>query len=129
MTAGGGIAKPPVHLISLAQLVILVGACSLLGMVDQVFALSALCGGLIAVLPQAYFAARALRQLGARSALAMARDSYTGEVAKFMLSVVGFAAVFILLRPVSGVAVFAGYLGMLAVQIIGSWWLLRRPAT
>ena len=84
---------------------------------------------MIAVLPQAYFAARALRQLGARSALVMARDSYTGEVAKFLLSVVGFAAVFILLRPVSGPAVFAGYLGMLAVQIIGSWWLLRRPAT
>jgi ATP synthase protein I len=34
--------------------------------------------------------------------------------------------VFAALRPISGLAVFAGYLAMLAIQIIGSWLLLTR---
>ncbi len=83
-------------------------------------------GGLIAILPQAYFATLAFRWRGARSARAIARSSYAGEVGKFLLSVAGFAAVFVMLRPISGLAVFAGYLAMLAIQILGSWLLLRR---
>jgi ATP synthase protein I len=46
-------------------------------------------------------------------------------VGKFLLSVAGFAVVFATLRPIDGLAVFAGYLVMLVVQIIGSWMLLR----
>jgi len=44
---------------------------------------------------------------------------------KFLLSVAGFAVVFATLRPIDGLAVFAGYLVMLAIQITGSWLLLR----
>jgi len=81
-------------------------------------------GGLIAVVPQAYFATLAFRWRGARAAGAIARSSYAGEVGKFFLSVAGFAMVCSALRPISGLAVFAGYLVMLAIQIIGSWLLL-----
>lgn len=128
MTDGARLAKPPVYRISLAQLALLLPACLMLALWDRVWGISALCGGLVAVVPQGWFAARAFRYRGARSARAMARAGYTGEVGKFLLSAVGFAAVFILLRPVSGAAVFAGYLSMLAIQIIGSWILLRRQA-
>jgi len=81
---------------------------------------------LIAILPQAYFAALTFRWRGARSARAIARSAYAGQVGKFLLSFAGFAAVFVALRPIDAPAVFAGYLLMLVIQITGSWLLLRQ---
>lgn len=123
--AGAELSRPPVHRITLAQLAVLAPLCLLLYRVDKVWAYSMLCGGLIAILPQAYFAATAFRWRGARSARAIARSSYAGEVGKFILSIAGFALVFATLRPIDGLAVFVGFLAMLILQIIGSWWLLR----
>ena len=80
----------------------------------------------VSILPQAYFAALAFRWRGARSAKAIARSAYVGQVGKFLLSLAGFAAVFVALRPIDAPAVFAGYLLMLVIQITGSWLLLRR---
>jgi len=123
---GAEIARPPVHRIILAQLAALVLLCLVLLALDKVRAYSVLSGGLIAIVPQAYFAALAFRWRGARSAAAIARSSYAGETGKFLLSVAGFAAVFAMLRPIDGPAVFVGYLAMLAIQITGSWLLLTR---
>mgnify|MGYP001545583699 CR=1 FL=1 len=123
--AGAEIARPPVHRITLAQFAILVPCCLVLLAVDREMAVSVLSGGLIAVLPQAYFAALAFRWRGARSARAIARSSYMGETGKYLLSVAGFAVVFAAVRPIDGLAVFAGYLAMLAIQITGSWLLLK----
>jgi ATP synthase protein I len=124
--AGGEIARPPVHRITLAQLALLVALSALLLAFDRVIAYSVLSGGLIAIVPQAYFAVLAFRWRGARSARAIARSSYAGEMGKFLLSVAGFALVFAVLRPIDGPAVFGGYLAMLILQITGSWWLLTR---
>ena len=122
---GAEIERPPVHRITLAQLAILVPLCLLLLAYDKVCAYSVASGGLVAIIPQAYFAALAFRWRGARSARAIARSSYAGEVGKFLLSVAGFAVVFATVRPIDGLAVFVGYLAMLAIQITGSWLLLR----
>ena len=122
---GAEIARPPVHRITLAQLVLLVPLCLLLLALDKVCAYSVLSGGLVAIVPQAYFAALAFRWRGARSARAIARSGYAGEIGKFLLSIAGFAVVFAAARPIDGLAVFAGYLAMLAIQITGSWLLLR----
>lgn len=120
------IARPPVHRITLAQLAVLVSMCLIfLAMGDKLVSGSLLSGGLVAVLPQAYFAIRAFRWRGARSARAIARAGYSAEVGKFLLSGAGFALVFALVRPISGVAVITGYLVMLVVQVTGSWLLLR----
>ena len=124
--AGAEILRPPVHRITLAQLAILLLLCLILLSSDKVRAFSVFSGGLIAILPQAYFALLAFRWRGARSARAIARSSYVGQVGKFLLSVAGFAAVFVALRPIDAPAVFAGYLLMLMIQITGSWMLLRR---
>lgn len=124
--AGAEILRPPVYRITLAQLLILVLLCLFLLASDKVRAYSVFSGGLIAILPQAYFAALTFRWRGARSARAIARSSYAGQVGKFLLSVAGFAAVFVALRPIDAPAVFAGYLAMLVIQITGSWLLLRR---
>jgi len=124
--AGAEILRPPVYRITLAQLAILVLLCLFLLASDKVRAYSVLSGGLIAILPQAYFAALTFRWRGARSARAIARSSYAGQVGKFLLSVAGFAAVLVAVRPIDAPAVFAGYLAMLVIQITGSWLLLRR---
>ena len=123
---GAEIARPPVHRITLAQLATLTLLCLPLLAYDQVVAWSLAAGGLIAIIPQAYFARLAFRWRGAKSARAVARSSYAGEIGKFMLNIAGFAVVFATVRPISGLAVFAGYLAMLAIQIIGSWLLLSR---
>ena len=122
---GAEIARPPVYRISLAQLVVLAPLCLLLLALDKVCAYSVLSGGLIAIVPQLYFAALAFRWRGARSAQAIVRSGYAGEVGKFLLSIAGFAVVFAAVRPIDGLAVFAGYLVMLAIQITGSWLLIR----
>jgi ATP synthase protein I len=123
---GAEIARPPVHRITLAQLATLILVCLPLLAYDAVIAWSLAAGGLIAVIPQAYFASLAFRWRGAKSARAIARSSYAGEIGKFLLSVAGFAVVFATVRPIDGLAVFVGYLAMLAIQIIGSWLLLSR---
>ncbi|MDG2273038.1 MAG: ATP synthase subunit I [Halioglobus sp.] len=122
---GAEIPRPPVYRVIWFQLALLVSATLCLLMIDKIVAYSAFSGGLIAIVPQAYFARHAFRWRGATSAQDMARASYTGEIGKFLLSVAGFALVFAMLRPLSGPGVFAGFLAMLAIQITGSWLLLR----
>ncbi len=125
--AGAEIPRPPVHRITLAQL----AALALLSLIALAFssvgAYSLFCGGLIAIVPQAYFAGLVFRRRGAGSARAITRASYIGEAGKFLLSVAGFVMVFAAVRPISGPLVFGGYIAMLALQVFGGWWLLRRP--
>ena len=123
---GAQISRPPVHRITLAQIVVLTPLCLILLVIDKVVAYSVMSGGLIAVIAQAYFAILAFRWRGASSASAIARSSYAGEAGKFILSITGFAVVFALVKPIDGLAVFSGYLVMLSLQIIGSWLLLRQ---
>ena len=92
---------------------------------DPAVAYSALFGGLVAVIPQAWFTHRVFRRQGAQAATQIARASYAAEVGKFFMAVAGFALVFALVRPIIGWAVFAGYGVMLIVQVIGAWYLLR----
>lgn len=122
---GAEIKRPPVHRIALTQIIVLVPLCLAMYFFDVVRAYSILSGGLIAVVPQAYFAARVFRLSGAKSAEAIARASYSGEVGKFVLTAAGFAVVFATISPIDGLAVFIGYLIMLMIQINGSWFLLR----
>ncbi len=123
---GAELARPPVHRITLAQLATLALLCLPLLAYDEVIAWSLAAGGLVAIIPQAYFAHLAFRWRGAKSARAMARSSYAGEIGKFLLSVAGFAVVFATVRPIHGLSVFIGFLVMLAIQITGSWLLLSR---
>ena len=123
---GAKIARPPVHRITLFQCI----GLTLLALVSVLFyndvrTYSLICGGLVAIVPQAFFALRTFRYRGAQSPHAMARAGYSAEIGKFFLSCVGFAIVFALLRPIDGAAVFAGFVAMLTLHIFGSWWLLK----
>lgn len=127
MTVVSGAVKcPPVYRITLAQIAVLVPLSLFCWMiVGQLQAVSLLGGGLVAIVPQAWFAARVFRWRGAQATAAIARSALAGEVGKFILSMAGFAAIFALLRPVDGAAVLGGYVAMVAIQITGSWLLLR----
>ena len=123
---GAEIARPPVHRITLAQLAVLVPLCLVTWQtVNGVSAYSLVAGALVSILPQAWFASIAFRRRGARRAQEAARMAYAGELGKFLLSVIGFALVFSTVRPIDALAVFAGFLCMLGIQIYGSWRLLR----
>ena len=114
-----------VHRIALMQLATLVPSCLLVWLaLDETTALSWMCGGVVAVVPQAWFALKLFRARGVRPATEIARSALSGEAGKFLLSAAGFAAVFALLRPIEPGAVFAGYGVMLVVQTIGSWRML-----
>ena len=87
------IGRPPIAKVTLMQVAILALASSGMYFVDPVLSYSLLLGGLVAVVPQAYFAVKVFRYSGARSARQIARSSYVGEVGKFALSVVGFGLI------------------------------------
>ncbi|MBE7374142.1 F0F1 ATP synthase subunit I [Pseudomonas sp. AL-54] len=76
---------------------------------------SALCGGLIALLANVYFAYKAFRYFGARSTRAIIQSFWSGEMGKQILAATLFALVFVGVRPLQPVALFAGYLLVLGV--------------
>ena len=126
--SGAEIPRPPAHYITYAQLVTLGVATGVLRYhAEPALAHSCALGGLVAILPQAYFAGMVFRYRGARAARRIAGFSQLGEVGKLVLTALGFALIFALLRPVSAGAVFAGYGCMLIIQLVGSWFLVRGP--
>lgn len=79
---------------------------------NTVLAYSALIGGLIYWIPNAYFTLYAFRFRGARAAATILRSMYRGEVGKFALTVVGFAIAFSLVKPLEPVSLFLAYIAM-----------------
>ncbi len=114
------IPRPPVYRIPLFQLVIMLPLVAGVWTVDHVWAQSALAGGLLAVIPNLYFTVYAFRYRGARSVKLIARAFNWGETGKFLLTLVGFAGVFTVIRPLSVSALFLMYVAMLIVQWVVS---------
>src|SRR5690606_187941 len=108
----GTIAKPPIYRVTIAQLLIAVIASALFALVDLVKGYSFLIGCLIQIAGSAYFARLAYRHQGARQVRTMVQAMYLGESGKILLSAAIFAAVFILVKPLSAVLVFVGYIVM-----------------
>jgi len=75
----------------------------------QVAGYSALLGGFICWLPSCYFAYRAFRYKGARAADKIVRSMYAGEVGKMLLTMALFTMVFVRVRPLDALALFAGF--------------------
>ncbi len=94
----------PVLLVQL--LVLLLLALVLWQWQSPVAGYSGLCGGLIAWLPNLYFAHKAFRFSGARAAQAIVRSFYAGEAGKLVLTAVLFALTFAGVKPLEPLAVF-----------------------
>ncbi len=75
-------------------------------------AFGALAGGMIAFLPNGYFAYRAFRFSGARAARKIVNSFYAGITGKIFITASLFVIVFINLRPLNAPAVFLGFIGV-----------------
>ena len=75
-------------------------------------AIGALAGGFIVWLPNCYFAYRAFRYRGARAARLIVRSFYAGVTGKIFLTASLFVVVFVNLKPLNALAVFAGFIAV-----------------
>jgi len=106
----------PVFPVLLAQLVvILLAAAALYGWRGPVSGYSGLCGGLIAWLPNLYFAHKAFRFSGARAAQSIVRSFYAGEAGKLILTAALFALAFAVVKPLEAPALFGVFVLALGV--------------
>ena len=114
------IKKPPVYRVTIIQAGVLIPLSVLLFLVDTTVAYSSLLGGMLCLVPNTYFAHYAFRYSGAQVTRQIARAFYWGETGKFLLTMVGFALVFVLIKPLNLVALFIVYAVMLALQWLAS---------
>ncbi len=87
--------------------------------VDVVAAYSAVLGGLAFIAPNALFAKYVFRHSAAESAGLIVRWFYVGEAIKIIATIFIFAACFILVKPLNVTVLFAVFITMMAVNIIG----------
>lgn len=80
---------------------------------------SALLGGLICVIPNAFLALRLAVPRRDPGAGALVRAAYIGELGKLALTVLMFGAVFMLVRPLAAGALFAGFIAAQLVTFSG----------
>lgn len=81
----------------------------------QVAAVSALLGGLTALVPNAFLAGRLLRAGTGGGGKPLLRAAWVGEIGKLLLTVLLFAVIFARVRPLEPLAVFGGYIAAQAV--------------
>jgi ATP synthase protein I len=83
--------------------------------VGQIAGMSAMLGGVTAVVPNAFLAARLLQPSRDESAKAMMRSAWLGEIGKLLLTALLFGVIFGFVRPIQPLAVFAGFI---AAQLV-----------
>jgi len=88
---------------------------------------SAFVGGLIYVIPNAYFAHRMYRFEGARNAHLVVGNMFRAETVKLALTAVFFAAVFILMEPVHVPALLFTFAVMVVLSPLLRWFIRPKP--
>lgn len=107
---------PSILKILLAQAAASAGLAGILAVWQgQIVGVSTGLGGAVAVIPNAFLAARLMTPKAGRTAQAMLRAAWLGEIGKLVLTAILFGAVFAMVRPLSALAVFGGYI---AAQVV-----------
>lgn len=113
-TAGkNGVPRPALGRVLGLDAMMLLLAVIVAGCLDAAAAWSILLGGLIFLLPQAWFGWRAFRVRGAAAARDVAQGFYRAEAGKFLLVSVGFALAFTVAGPVDAPLLLGAYAVML----------------
>ncbi len=99
-------------------------AAVLWSLYGNVVGYSALLGGLVSVVPNAFLAMRLAVPRRDPGAEALVRAAYIGELGKLALTVLFFSLVFTLVKPLSAAALFAGFIATQLVTLAGL--LMRR---
>ncbi len=92
-----------------SQLVLTIVISLALFFFDAVQAYSALTGGLIATVASAWFAYKVFRVKPDSAAVTMLASAYMGEMYKIILTGALFLSAFVLIRPISAVALLITY--------------------
>jgi len=119
---------PPILLILLAQAAVaLAVALGLALWQGRLAAVSALLGGAIAVIPNAFLAARLLTPGAGSSGKALLKAAWLGEIGKLVLTALLFTIVLVTIRPISGLGLFGGFIAaqlvIFGAPLLGSGWL------
>lgn len=114
------IKRPPVYRIALIQIGLsgLIAALFLLRSQDA--AISALVGGLICAIPNAYFIYKAFKYSGAQQVAHVLKSFYQGGTWKMVLTAIGFAAAYELIHPLDFLALFSSFIAVQAVNVFAS---------
>jgi ATP synthase protein I len=120
------LSSQPILAILLAQAVAGILTASVLAVWQgQVAAVSALLGAAIAVVPNAFLAARLLAPGAGQNARAMLKAAWLGEIGKLALTALLFTVVFVSVRPLAAGAVFGGFIAaqlmVFGAPLIGGW--------
>jgi ATP synthase protein I len=104
------IARPPVLKIYGFQVLLVLLASVIAFPSDSVIAGSIAIGGMISVIPNAYFARQVFRYTGAAYAREVTQSFYRGESGKFVTTLALFATTFAFIRPLQVFVLFLAYL-------------------
>jgi ATP synthase protein I len=130
-TSGASSSSPPggrvVKKVLLAQTGVTLALAALFwGFDGLVSGYSALLGGLTAVIPNGFLAARLMLPRRDPGAGALLRAAYLGELGKLVLTVLMFGAVFVVVEPLAAGALFSGFV---AAQIATFAGFMTREAS
>jgi ATP synthase protein I len=87
-------------------------------LLDTEIGVSILLGGLIQLIPQAWFTWQAFKYAGANHASAIVRSMFRGEAGKLVLTACGFTIVYSVMDNVNAIALMGAFITMLGVQIL-----------
>ena len=93
----------------MAQLLATLVVAAILLMFDRVVAYSSLVGGLIATLANAWLAIKVFRVKSTVAAESLLTTFYVGEIYKFVFTGAMFIVAFVLIKPVSAIALLLTY--------------------
>jgi ATP synthase protein I len=112
------IARPPLlKIYGLQFAVVLLASVTALPL-DKVTAYSIAIGGMISVIPNAYFARQVFKYTGAAYAREVTQAFYRGESGKFIATLGLFAATFVFVRPLQVFVLFLAYLIVMLLNAI-----------
>ncbi|MBL7481588.1 ATP synthase subunit I [Legionella bononiensis] len=86
---------------------------------------SALLGGLVCIIPNAYFASKLFKHQGARAAKQIVNSFYKGEAVKIILSIFLFTAVFVFFK-ITPLAFFTSYILVLMTHWFAPWIIVNK---
>jgi len=119
------IPKPAIWKAIFYQLAVLLLLVGILSLVNRLVAVSALAGGMIYTIPQAWFSRQAFKYIGARQTDLVVRSMYRGEFGKVVLTAALFAAVFTLDKQWNYLALFTTFLLMMPLQLFVTKQILK----
>jgi ATP synthase protein I len=110
-------------LLQLAVTLIAATLCALMYSTNA--AISAILGGFVCIIPNAYFARNVFKHQGARAAKQIVNSFFKGEALKLITSMLLFTAVFVLYR-VNPIAFFVSYIMVLMTHWITPWIIVNK---